>query len=94
MKLTIVPSDRDGKKWKAVFSDGAKTKTLHFGAKGYEDYTQSKDLSRKKLYIDRHAKRENWQTPYTAGSLSRWILWETPSFQKNVLLFKKRFGLD
>jgi hypothetical protein len=34
--VTITRSDRDGKKWKAVFSDGG---TIHFGAEGYQDYT-------------------------------------------------------
>jgi len=34
--VTITRSNRDGKKWKAVFSDGG---TIHFGAEGYQDYT-------------------------------------------------------
>ena len=31
--------------------------------------------------------------PYTAGSLSRWILWNKTSFNESVKDYKKRFGL-
>ena len=74
MKLvSITRSDREGKKWKAVFEDPKKT--THFGAKGMSDYTKHKDDERKKLYLDRHRKNESWNNPTTAGALSRWILW-------------------
>ena len=95
MKFQIFPSNRDTKKWTAVFTkENGRTKTINFGAKGYEDYTQHQSPQRKALYISRHRSRENWEIPDTPGSLSRWILWETPNFMENVRLFKKRFKLE
>ena len=64
--VTITRSDRDGKKWKAVFSDGG---TIHFGAEGYQDYTQHKDPNRKKNYLSRH--RKDPHNIKSAGELSR-----------------------
>jgi len=93
MKFTLDKSTNPEKKFMAVFSDGTKHKTVHFGATGYEDYTQHKDPERKTLYLLRHKARENWDNPMTAGALSRWILWETPSLQTNIAKFKKRFHL-
>lgn len=92
MKLQITRSNQVGKKYKAVFSNGIQ-KTIHFGASGYEDYTQHHDEARKALYLARHRNSESWNNPQTAGSLSRWLLWDTKSFQNNILRFKKRFNL-
>jgi len=36
---------------------------------------------------------ENWNDPTSAGALSRWILWNKPSFKGSVADFKKRFGV-
>ena len=92
MKLiSITKSDREGKKWKAVFEDPKRT--THFGATGYEDYTQHGNDERKDAYIRRHKKNENWDKPTTAGALSRWILWNKKSFRDSVSDFKRRFNL-
>lgn len=92
---SIKRSTRDGKKWMAIFEnrETGRTKTTHFGAVGYEDYTMHKDPERKKRYITRHKKNENWNDPTTAGALSRWILWEEKSRQKAIEKFKKKFNL-
>jgi len=40
MKLKIKVSDKKDKKYEAIFiDDNNKKKTIHFGAKGYPDYT-------------------------------------------------------
>ena len=57
------------------------------------DYTKHKDPERKKRYIIRHKKNENWKDPTTAGALSRWVLWNKPSFRASVSDYKKRFNL-
>ncbi len=92
---TIRQSTRKGKKFDAVFElDNGKEKTVPFGAKGMSDYTIHKDPERKQRYINRHSNgRENWDDPTTAGSLSRYVLWEDPSFDKSVEKFKKKFNL-
>lgn len=92
-EVIITKSDRD-KKFKAVFYlDGNKKKTLHFGAKGMSDFTIHKDPKRKSNYIARHKVRENWKVPDTPGSLSRWILWNKPSYSESLKDYKNRFKL-
>lgn len=90
MKVVIKKSDRAGKKYMATF-DGKKT--VHFGATGYEDYTQHHDDDRKRAYLSRHRSRENWNDPKTAGALSRWILWNKKSFRESVADYKRRFNM-
>ena len=90
----FAPTHNQKHKFKIVFLlPTGRTKTVYFGAQGYQDYTQHHDISRKKLYIQRHQKRENWQTPFTAGSCSRWILWNKPSLQASFEDFVQRFHL-
>jgi len=70
--ISIRPSSREGSKW-VVDYGGHK---IHFGARGYEDFTQHHDEFRRAAYIRRHATRERWDDPMTAGFWSRWLLWE------------------
>ena len=65
-------------KFTATFSDGSK---VHFGRKGYSDYTKHKDPQRMMRYLTRHRSRENWTRSgaKTAGFWSRWLLWSSPS---------------
>ena len=68
-------------------------KTVHFGAKGYSDYTKHKDINRKQRYINRHKKRENWTKSgiNTAGFWSRWLLWGEPTLQKSIKKIEDKF---
>ena len=44
VKMTIKPSTKPSKKYMAIFTrDNGRTKTTHFGAKGMDDYTKTKD---------------------------------------------------
>ena len=90
--ITITKSDRD-KKFKAVLRGLKVKKTIHFGAKGMSDFTIHKDKERKKRYLARHKVNENWNVPDTAGSLSRWILWNKPSFTASFNDYKNKFNL-
>ena len=98
MKLrlkTLRRSRRPEKKWDAVFEypDGH-TKTTSFGARGMSDYTKHKDVTRRARYLKRHkGMHEDWNDPTTAGALSRWILWNKPSFRASVADYKRRFKL-
>ena len=89
---TIRKSHRPEKKYDAVFDRDGREKTVSFGAAGMSDYTKHKNATRKQRYITRHTARENWQKPDTAGALSRWILWNKPSFRDSVADYKRRFG--
>lgn len=96
MKLkTIRRSHKKDKKWDAVFlyPDGHE-KTVPFGQKGYSDYTKHKDKTRKQRYLKRHSGMgEHWNQPDTPGALSKWVLWNKPTFTASVADFKKRFKL-
>ena len=95
MEVKFSKSTRDGKKMMAVFfKDGKKIKTVHFGSVGYYDYTtlKEKDEERKRRYLERH-KKENWNDYMTAGSLSRYILWNKPTIEASIKDFKRKFGL-
>lgn len=93
--IKIVKSPKPEKKYRAFFSDGSHT---DFGAKGMKNYggvgkERHLDKERKKRYLSRHKKRENWNSPKTPGSLSRWILWNKDTFRKSIADYKKRFNL-
>ena len=96
VSVSIVKSSRD-KKWKATFKDAqGKSKTIHFGAKGMEDYTTHKDKARKERYLKRMGadkSNQDWTRPDNPGSLSRWILWNKTSLNKSIADFKSRFKL-
>lgn len=96
MKFTLEPASDGVHKWVGVFTDPVTKdeRRIPFGAKGYEDFTQHKNPARQKLYLTRHRARENWRDPQTAGALSRWILWESPSLQTSIRRFKQRFSLS
>tara|TARA_Y100001938_G_C8062802_1_gene418349 strand:- start:850 stop:1137 length:288 start_codon:yes stop_codon:yes gene_type:complete len=95
MKVQIRKSTDPKKKLMAIFTEnGKKVKTTHFGSRGMDDFTKTKDEAQKKRYLDRHRKRENWSAPKTAGALSRWILWNKPTRAASIADFKRRFNLQ
>jgi hypothetical protein len=93
--LEITKSDNPSKKLKAVFeTDSKRTKTLHFGQKGADDFTLTGNLEQRARYLDRHRDKEDWSVPDTKGSLSARILWgKYTSREKNIAAFKKHFNL-
>ena len=92
----VITSTNPKKKYMAIFYDEnkKKIKTTHFGAAGMSDYTKHKDQERKKRYLSRHKKRENWNNYMSAGSLSRYILWGEPTFRSSVNKYKQMFNLS
>jgi len=94
IKVTVTKSDRDGKKYKAVFSepDGRKLKTTHFGATGYKDYTIGATDEQKKAYRARHSG-DNLKDKMSPGALSYYILWSKRSFREALSDYKNRFKL-
>lgn len=97
---SIKPSTRATKKLMATFFDNTteKRKTVHFGAKGYQDFTtiENKDdaIETRRKYWKRHAKDLLTNDPTAAGYLSLYILWGmTQSIDANVRDYKKKFNL-
>ena len=91
--VKITKSPKKDKKYRAIFIRNGREKSVDFGASGYQHYSMHKDPERKQRYIDRHRSRENWRDPTTAGALSRYILWNKPSFRASVSDYKRRFNL-
>lgn len=91
--IKVVRSPKKDKKYRAVFSRGGRIKSTDFGAAGMSDYTIHKDRDRKTRYENRHKKRENWKDPTSAGALSKWVLWNKPTFKASLADYKKRFNL-
>tara|TARA_R110002124_G_scaffold150208_4_gene316557 strand:- start:2106 stop:2393 length:288 start_codon:yes stop_codon:yes gene_type:complete len=95
MKVLIKPSTSKGKKYMAIFMDGdKKVKTTHFGASAMSDFTKNKDPARKASYLARHRTTENWADYKSAGSLSRYILWNKPTLRGSIADYKRRFSLN
>tara|TARA_R100001509_G_scaffold164836_2_gene143861 strand:+ start:64 stop:354 length:291 start_codon:yes stop_codon:yes gene_type:complete len=96
MKLIkVVPSTVPSKKYMAVFrKDNGKEKTTHFGAKGMDDYTLTKNKEQRTRYRKRHQKDLKTKDPTRAGYLSYYILWgDSTSIRENIKNYKKRFNL-
>jgi hypothetical protein len=70
-------------------------KTIFFGARGMSDYTIHKDVERKKRYIIRHKKRENWTKTgiKTPGFWSRWLIWGEKTLSASKRYIEKKFGI-
>ena len=88
----LTPSRRQSKKWTITTPQGKK---IHFGAKGYQDYTQHHDKARQMNYITRHEATgvEQWDNPQTAGWWSRWLLWERPNLDEAIDNIRNKFNI-
>jgi hypothetical protein len=95
-KVYLSKPTRKNKKYSVIVLDGSKTqghKKINFGDDRYEDFTQHKDDERKKRYILRHKKSEDWNDPSTAGFWSRWLLWNKPSIEEAKKHIYSKFGI-
>lgn len=72
--IPIYLSNKKGKKYMVQDLNG---KWIHFGQLKYQDFTQHKNLIRRKSYLARTSNMKgNWKdNPYSANNLSRNILW-------------------
>jgi len=99
MKVIISLSDKPNKRYTAEFYyKDMKVKTTHFGFKdkdGYgSTYIDHKDDKKKDAYIARHKVNENFSDYMSAGSLSRYILWEHKTLTQAISAYKRRFNLE
>ena len=94
MKVKFYKSDKPDKRMKAIFTDGDRKKTIHFGAKGGSTFIDHKNPTLKKAWEARHRVREDWNNPTTAGALSKWILWNKTTLEASIKSFKKKFNLN
>ena len=95
-------SPKKDKKLRAIFTlENGKKKNVDIGAVGYNDYLiynkkfdNKKADEKKKAYIARHKVNENWNDYMSAGSLSRWILWNKRTLAQSISSYKKKFNLN
>ncbi len=94
--VKIVKSNKPEKKLMAVFKNNntGSEKIVHFGAKGYEDYTMHKDPQRMQRYIKRHSRKENWTKSglMSPGALSRFVLWSDTDLNRAIKKYKNKFN--
>jgi hypothetical protein len=99
--LAVKKSTKKDKKLMAIFCkcDGEtkcppdERQTIHFGQKGADDYTLTKDKDQRDRYRKRNVKQKD-QEANTAGALAYHILWgETTSRKENIKLFKQKYNV-
>jgi len=94
--LRVVPSANREKKYDAVFEGG---KVVSFGGRRetgvpYDDYLNSGSRMKREAYIARHRVNEDWTDPYSAGTLSRYLLWgDSRKLSENLAAYRKRFSV-
>lgn len=96
MKVYISKSDIKGKKYKIVLEyDDGRTKTLHIGADGMDDYTLTGDDEAKKRYISRHKKREDWKKTgiATKGFWAYHLLWRFKTKEEAIKKLEEQFNI-
>ena len=93
MKLLTIKNTPTGdpKKKVAVFMDNGREKSIKFGSKGSETYSEGASKEKQQAYLARHRVNENWNT-INAGSLSRYILWSAPTISVGIKNFKNKFA--
>jgi len=91
--IDIAVSTRPDKKLMAIFSIAGKEKIVHFGSHSSTTYVEGADELKKMNYLKRHKIREDWDNPFSAGCLSRWILWNDRSLERAIALYRRRFDL-
>lgn len=91
----LEPSSRAGHKYQVTLTRGSGAKTVHFGARGYADYTTHRDPARMRRYLARHHAREDWTRAgiETPGFWARWLLWSEPSLSAAARRVEACFGL-
>jgi len=88
MVFKIVKSNTKNKRFTAII-DGKK---INFGSAVGSAYIDHGDDTKRRNYIARHRVNEDWDK-INAGSLSRYVLWDSPDINVNIANYKKKFGL-
>ena len=88
--MIIKLSTTKNKRYDAIYENGI---IVHFGSKNGSTYIDHHDKIKRDNYLKRHSKlNENWDDPYSAGSLSLWLLWgDYTTLNENHKLFMKKF---
>ena len=89
--MLIQKSTRKGKRFMAIFKNN---KVVHFGSAVGKTYIDHGDKIKRQNYLARHSVSENWKDGYSAGALSRFILWgDYTSIDGNIASYKRMFNV-
>ena len=89
--VSVEPSRLATKKYTAIYDNGQR---VHFGAKGYTDYTLGASDNKRQNYWNRHMKDLNVDNPVSPAYLSLYVLWgASHDIKENIKYYKERFGL-
>lgn len=72
---------------------GRLVKTVKFGQRGSRTYPDHKNRKTMLNYLKRHRVNENWSDPYSAGALSRWVLWSDTSIKGGKQNYSHRYRI-
>ena len=96
-RVRLEKSPKAAKKFCATvwLSSNKRPIRVHFGAAGMEDYTMHGDKARRRRYLRRHRKREDWTLNgiATPGFWSRWLLWHKRTIRASRASISKCFGV-
>ena len=87
----LFKSDKKNKKYEVIiFKDNEKIKTLNFGDSRYKDFIEYNKINpelakeRKRLYLIRHRKKEDFNNFLTPSYWSVKILWNYPTLEQSI----------
>lgn len=87
----IFKSNKKNKKYEVIiFKDNKKLKTLNFGDSRYKDFIEYNKINpelakdRKRLYLIRHTKNEDYNNFLTPSYWAKNILWNYPTLEQSI----------
>jgi hypothetical protein len=103
-ELILMHSPLTSKKFRIIFPTKGKPEGapnhIDFGDINYNDYIiynlhYGKNVAdiRRENYLARHAAREDWTDPYSAGFWSRFLLWEKRSLKSAIRNIERMLGV-
>jgi len=101
-ELILMHSPLTTKKYRIIFPPTSSTPHhVDFGDINYNDYIiynlhfgKSVADIRRENYLARHAEREDWTDPYSAGFWSRFLLWEKRSLKSAIKNIERMLGVN
>jgi len=93
IKFYLSKSNKPNKKLMVQYisPETNRIRTIHFGAKNYDDYLITNNDKKKNAYIARHQVREDFDNYYKPSFYSRWLLWNQKTLEKSIRDTNKRY---
>ena len=64
---------------------------MHFGSRGYSEFTLHKNEESNEKCMQRHKKNENWKDYNIAGFYAKHTLWNKPTINESIKYTNKKF---